>query len=150
MIEIAVLAQAVTTFLLPALPYLVKAGEAAAQETGKKLLGGAWDATKSLWDKLKPKVEAKAEALSAVKDVAQDPKDADLQAAFRVQIKKLLSEDEAFATEIEQLLNNAKAISGSQVSATDGGIAFGDNAKDNIAVTGGIHGDFVMGDKHKP
>ena len=37
----------------------------------------------------------------------------------------------------------------SQVSATHGGIAFGDNAKDNIAITGGVLGDFVIGNKQK-
>jgi hypothetical protein len=149
MTDIAVLAHDVTTHLIPALPYLVKIGEGAATETGKKLLGGAWDTTKALWDKLWTKVEAKPAALEAAQDLAANPNDADSQATLRNQLKKLLSEDQSFATEIEQLFNKAKEVGGSQVSATHDGIAFGDNAKDNIAITGGVHGDFVIGDKHK-
>ena len=148
MTDIAVLAHDVTTYLIPALPYLVKIGEGAATESGKKLLGGAWDSTKALWDRVWKKVETKPAALEAAQDLATNPNDTDLQAALRSQLKKLLSEDQSFATEVEQLFNKAKEVSGSQVSATHGGIAFGDNAQNNVVV-GTVHGDFVKGNKHK-
>jgi hypothetical protein len=144
--DISALAHEVTTYLIPALPYLVKVGEGAATETGKKLLGGALDATKSLWDKLWTKVETKPAALEAAQDLATNPNDTDLQATLRGQLKKLLSEDQSFATEVEQLFNKAKEVAGSQVSATHGGIAFGDNARDNTIV-GTVHCDFVIGSK---
>jgi len=144
------LAHSLTTYLVPFLPYLVKAGEGAAGETGKKLSGEAWDRAKALWAKLWPKVEAKPAALEAAKDAAVSPGDADLQAALRVQLNKLLTEDQTLAAEVEQLLAKAKAAGGSQVSADRGGVAYGDNARDNIAITGGVKGDVVLGDKHKP
>jgi len=135
------LAQSLTTYLLPFLPYLVKAGEGAAGETGKKLAGEAWDGAKALWAKLWPKVEAKPAALEAAKDAAESPDDADLQVALRVQLSKLLTEDQTLAAEVEQLLAKAKA--------DRGGVAYGDNARNNIAITGGVKGDFVLGDKYK-
>src|SRR5262249_22747141 len=137
------------THLLPLLPYLLKAGEGAAGETGKKIAGEAWDATKALWAKLWPKIEAKPTALAAVNDAAHSPDDADIQAQLRVQLKQLLTDDQPLATEIERLLDQAKAIGGSRVSTDHGAVAFGDNARDNIVVTGGVKGDLVKGDKHK-
>ncbi len=145
--DIAAFTNDLTTYLIPALPYLVKVGEGAATETGKKLLGGAWDSTKALWDRVWTKVETKPAALEAAQDLATTPNDTDLQGAWRTQLKKLLNEDPAFATEVEQLFNKAKEVYGSQVTATHGGIAFGDNAQNNIVV-GTVHGDFVKGDKH--
>jgi len=147
--DIPLLAQSLTTYIVPLLPYLLKAGESAAGETGKKLAGEAWDGVKTLWAKLWPKVEARSGALEATNDAAQAPDNADFQAAFRVQINKLLNEDQAFAAEIAKLLDQAKAAGGHRITADRGGVAFGDNARDNITITGGIGGDFVQGDKHK-
>ncbi len=148
MTDLAVLAHDVTTYLTPFLPTLLKkAGEAVVTETTKKAVGETWDATKALWTRMKSKVEEKPAALEAAQDLAANPNDADSQATLRNQLKKLLNEDQSFATEIEQLFNKAKEVSGSHVSATHGGIAFGDNAQNNIVV-GTVHGDFVKGDKH--
>ncbi len=147
MTDLAVLAHDVTTYLTPFLPVLLKkAGEAVVTETTKKAVGETWDATKALWTRMKSKVEEKPAALEAAQDLATNPNDADSQATLRNQLKKLLNEDQSFATEIEQLFNKAKEVSGSQVSATHGGIAFGDNAQGNVVV-GTVHGDFVKGDK---
>ena len=56
-------------FLAPFLPYLLKVGENAAEEAGKKLGqqagGGAWEKAKALWAKLRPKAEAKDAAQEA-------------------------------------------------------------------------------------
>ncbi len=49
------LSQQVTTFLAPFLPYLLKAGEKAAEEVGKKLGADAWEKAKSLWGRLRSK-----------------------------------------------------------------------------------------------
>ncbi len=52
--DVTTLAKDVAAFLAPFLPYLLKAGEKAAEEAGKKLGGDAWDKAKSLWGKLRP------------------------------------------------------------------------------------------------
>ena len=145
--DISSLAHDVTNYLVPVLPYLVKVGEGAATETGKKLLGGAWDSTKSLWDRVWTKAETKPAALEAAQDLAATPSDPDLQGAWRTQLKKLLNDDPNFATEIEQLFNKAREVGGSQVTATHGSVAFGDNASGNIAITGGVIGNVSLSDK---
>lgn len=46
--DIQGLAQQTVSFLTPFLPYLLKAGEKAAEEAGKKRGAGAWEAVKAL------------------------------------------------------------------------------------------------------
>jgi hypothetical protein len=36
-----------------------------------------------------------------------------------------------------------------RISANRGGVAFGDNARENIVIIGGIGGDFIKGDKRE-
>jgi len=83
--DIGALASSVTTALVPLLPYLLKAGEKAAEETGKAVAGQSWEWAQSLWAKLKPKVDAKPTALEAAQDAAQMPNNADAQGALRLQ-----------------------------------------------------------------
>jgi hypothetical protein len=64
--EEATLPRDLVIFLLPFLPYLLKAGEKAAEEAGKKLGAGAWEWAKTMWGKLRPKVEAKPSIREAV------------------------------------------------------------------------------------
>ena len=100
--DIATLAKEVALFLTPFLPYLLKAGEKAAEEAGKELGGDAWDRAKGLWSRLRPQIEAKPAAQEAVTDAAAAPHDEDAQAALRLQLKKLLTENEELAREIGQ------------------------------------------------
>ena len=114
--DIGALASSVTTVLVPLLPYLLKAGEKAAEETGKTVAGQSWEWAKSLWTKLKPKVETNSAALVAAQDVAQAPGDEDLQVVLRVQLKKLLTEEQVLAEEVSRWLEQGKAA-GINVSA---------------------------------
>jgi hypothetical protein len=98
------LSHAVTTTLIPVLPYLFKAGDKVTERTGKQVAGEAWEWSKELWAKLRPKVEAKPAALEAAQGVAKTPDDPDAQAALRVQFRKLLTEDEALAGQVSQLI----------------------------------------------
>ncbi|HKX27890.1 MAG TPA: hypothetical protein VJ302_09375 [Blastocatellia bacterium] len=145
--DVVTLTNSLAGYLIPVLPYLIKAGEKAAEEAGGKIAGEAWGAAKTLWSRMWPKVEAKPAALEAIKDVIATPDDADTQAALRKQFSKLLNEDSAWATEIASLLAQAKAAGGSRVSADRGGVAFGDNASNNTVITGGVRGDVVLGNK---
>src|SRR4029079_10940640 len=100
--DIVSVAGAARTVLTPLLPYLLKAGETAAEETGKAVAGQSWEWAKSLWTKLKPKVEAKEAALEAAQDVAASPEDQYARAAFLQQLKKLLIEDQSLAEEVSR------------------------------------------------
>jgi hypothetical protein len=134
--DIGALTQALTTTLIPLLPYLLKVGEKAAEEAGKKIGGETWDWAKDLWARLRPKVEAKPAALEAAYDVAQTPEDKDAQAALRVQIKKLLAEDETLASEVTQWLEKARAAGISVTASGDRSVAIGGDVNGSNVVTG--------------
>ena len=133
--DIGALASSLTTALVPLLPYLLKAGEKAAEETGKAVAGQSWEWAKSLWTKLKPEVEAKPAALEAAQDVAQAPEDEDLQAVLRVQLKKLLTEDQSLAEEVGRLLEQGKVAGINVTAAGDGSVAIGGNVQGSTIST---------------
>jgi formylglycine-generating enzyme required for sulfatase activity len=118
---IAQLASQVAGFLIP---YLVKGGEAFAGETGKKL-------AESLWEKFKPKVEAKEAAKEALQDLKATPQDEDAQASLRQQIKKILMEDPTFANEISIIIGDID-LSSVQVQ----NFMVGGNVKDSNILIG--------------
>lgn len=134
--DIVALTHAVTTTLVPLLPYLLKAGEQAVEEAGKKVAGETWDWAKELWTSLKPKVEAKPAALEAAEDVARTPDDADAQAVLRVQIRKLLTEDQTLAEEVAQWVDRAKAAGVSVTASGERSVAIGGDASGNTIITG--------------
>ena len=88
------------TFLSPFLPHLLKLGEKVAEEAGKQLGADAWEEAKTIWSKLRPKVETRPTVQEAVQDVARNPADEDAQTVLRIQLKKLLTEDAALAKEL--------------------------------------------------
>ena len=134
--DVAVLASSLTTALVPLLPFLLKAGEKAAEETGKTVAGQSLEWAKSLWTKLKPKVEAKPAALEAAEDVAKSPEDEDLQATLRVQLRKLLTEDQSLAEEVSRWLEEGKAAGNIVTASGERSVAIGGDAKGNTIVTG--------------
>ena len=68
--DIKLLADALTALLAPAMPYLVSGGGELVQEAGRKLGEGGLDLLKTLWGKLRPRVEEKPAAVEAIHDVA--------------------------------------------------------------------------------
>lgn len=136
--DITTLAKEITLFLAPFLPYLLKVGEKAAEEAGKKLGGDAWERAKGLWGKFRPKVEARPAAREAMADVAAEPQNEDAQAALRLQLRKLLAEDEELAAEIGQQWAAAQ-VAGVTI------IASGDRAVAAQSITGSI---IVTGDRN--
>ncbi|HKY42508.1 MAG TPA: hypothetical protein VJM50_05405 [Pyrinomonadaceae bacterium] len=134
--DIGALASSVTTALVPFLPYLLKAGEKAAEETGKTVAGQSWEWAKSLWTKLKPRVEAKPGALEAAQDAAQAPEDQDAQATFRQLLKKLLTEDQSLADEVSRWLEQGRAAGINVTASGERSVAIGGDAKGNTIVTG--------------
>ena len=134
--DIVALAGAVTTVLAPLLPYLLKAGETAAEETGKAVAGQSWEWAKSLWTRLKPAVEAKPAALEAAQDVAESPTDEELQTALRVQLRKLLTEDKSLAEEVSHLLEQGKASGNIVTTSGERSVAIGGNVKGSTIITG--------------
>jgi hypothetical protein len=136
--DFKLLADALTTFLAPAMPYLVGGGEDLVEEAGKKLGEHGLGLVKTLWAKLRPKVEEKPAATEAAQEVARVPEDADAQAALRVQLRKILEADTSLAAEVAKLLEAAgPKLQGSgvivqgnhNVTAGGGGIVAGRDVK---------------------
>jgi hypothetical protein len=106
---------ALTAFISPFLPYLLKTGNKADEkfaETGAQKFGeAAWAKAQAIWTQLHPKLEGKEAASEAATDVAEHPEDQELQIALRVQLKKLLDQDEALGNAIAQILQGDAANS---------------------------------------
>jgi hypothetical protein len=130
--------------LAPYLPRLLRGAGEVVEGVAGQAVDAAWSHVNAIWEKLRPAVEAKPAAGEAATDVADHPDDADTQAALRVQLRKLLTDDPALASEIQSLLEDAQrggvvasgsdnvAIGGS-VTADRGGIAVGRD------ITGGVN-----------
>ncbi|MEI2583109.1 hypothetical protein [Scytonema sp. PRP1] len=105
-----------TKFLAPFLPFLMNVGNKVFDGAVAKAGEDAWDKAKAVWAKLQPKVETKPAALEAAADVAKAPDDEDLRVVLRVQLKKLLEQDEFLAQEIARIMQeNAQDNSGDKV-----------------------------------
>ena len=123
-------------------PHLSELAKSAAGALGKKVP----DAIGSLWSKLRARFADKPAADEELKDLLANPDDSDLQAVFRVRLKKLLQEDAVFADEIKGLVDSvggqtsykaevhgsgAIAQGPGAVAAGEGGLAIGGNVGGN-------------------
>jgi hypothetical protein len=108
-----------------------------------------------VWDFVKTKMESKPETASLPAEVANTPDDEDAQAAFRYQLKKLLENDEAFASQLDALVKEAKQVTVTNMTANltgDGAIAQGENAKavgaGGVMIGGDSSGNVNTGDNN--
>ena len=118
---ISVIATAAISFLSA---FLQKTSEASATKIGE-----------DLYQILKTRFGKKPAAQEALTDLEKTPGDTEIQTAFRVQLKKLLAEDESFAIELQELLKEAEK---NEAGATIIKQAAGDNAKQFGQVFGNI------------
>ena len=144
------LADALTTFLAPAMPYLIHGGEKAVGEVGKKIGEDGLEIAKKLWAKLRPKAEASPRVKEAAEEVAVAPEDGDAQAALRLQIRKILEADPALAAELARLVEAAGPRTTYQATVYGkGAIAQGKGAvaagAGGVAVGGSVKGDVRVG-----
>ncbi|ABY36507.1 MAG TPA: hypothetical protein DEF43_17720 [Chloroflexus aurantiacus] len=128
--------QQLVAFLAPFLPYLLKAGETAAEEAGKNLGTEGWNWAKALWQKLQPKIAGKAAAQEAAEDVAKTPNDPDAQATFRQQLKKLLADDPTLAAELTSLLGQIRPAGVNVIASGNRSVAIGGNVSGSTIITG--------------
>lgn len=135
------------------MPYLQQYGPLFAAKTVEAVAEKVPEAVGKLWQGLKAKFDTKTAAKEALTDLLKTPDDADLQVAFRVQLKKLVEEDAAFGDHLQALLKDAQATAPvSQAYATEGSaIAQGYQAKavakGGILIEGGVKGDFTLGER---
>lgn len=98
------LAQKIGAFLLPLLPYLLKMGDKAAEELGKKIGGEAWEKAKALWGKLarKERVQKAAEAAVAL------PDNPAIRQGVETEIARALEEDPTLLGETTHIVSELK------------------------------------------
>ena len=125
---------ALTAFLSPFLPALMRAGESAVEAAATGIAGEALEHAKALWARLRPKVEEKPAAAQAARKVADAPDDKRWQTALELQIEELLAEDQSLAREIASLWEQANAA---------GVVAVGERS---VAVQGDVSGTIITGD----
>lgn len=102
-LDLHALAQQVTTTLQPYFPLFAVE---AAKATGQKVPA----AIEAVWTAVKDRFAKKAAAAEVLQDLVENPKDEDLQAAVRVQLRKLLEEDPAFASALRPLAEAAANV----------------------------------------
>ena len=110
------IARQIVQFLAPFLPYLLKAGEKAAEEAGRKLGAAAWEQARALWARLRRKknVEQVAQTAAAL------PDNQALREALREEIARALAEDPALREEVlrrmqSEVVQRVLAEGGSQI-----------------------------------
>jgi len=130
--DIQALAQQMASFLMPLLPYLLKIGDKAAEEVGKKIGGEAWDKAKALWDKLRRKksVEQVAQTAAAL------PDNQALREALREEIARALQEDGALREEVARLWGEAEAAGVTVTASGERSVAIGGDVSGSIIITG--------------
>ena len=132
--DIQTLSQKLFISLAPFLPYLLKMGEQAAEEAAKKFGAEAWEGAKALWARLKPKVAARPATQEAVQEVAAHPEDEDARAALRLQLRKLLAEDETLAREVQRMLDTPAVRQ--VIASGDRSVAIGGDVSKSVIITG--------------
>jgi len=126
------LAQKIAAFLMPLLPYLLKIGDKAAEEIGKKIGGEGWEQAKTLWDKLRRKenVEQVAQTAAAL------PDNQALREALREEIARALAEDQALAQELARLLQQMQMTGPTVTASGDRSVAPRGDVIGSVIVTG--------------
>jgi hypothetical protein len=98
------IARQIVQFLPPFLPYLLRAGEKAAEEAGRKLGAAAWEQAQALWARLRRKknVEQVAQTAAAL------PDNQALREALREEIARALAEDPALREEVTAIYSRVE------------------------------------------
>jgi len=119
-IDIAALSVLANTTISLLSPYLKMLSEGLitkiGEEIGKATGESAWSKTKQLYEKVKTRFSQKPSAKEAIEDLEKSPEEPDTQAVARIQLKKILAEDEIFVKEITQILK--------ELSETDKDVVF--------------------------
>ncbi len=138
--EINSVVMKIVSFISPFLSILYRLGDKAAdkavESAGEKLNAAAWCKAKEIWKILGPKIKEKASANESALDLVNNPEEEDNQAAFRVQVRKLLETDLDLKVEIEKILSNNSIASVPREQITQA--VTGDQNQVIGNVTGGI------------
>ncbi len=129
---------ALTAFLAPFVPYLLKGGRVVAEEAGKAFGAEAWQHAEALWKRLRPSVEKKEAAQEAATDLAERPDDERVRGAFELQLEKLLANDGTLAADVASLWEEASAA-GAVVVTGERAVAAGRDISGTVVTGDDVH-----------
>ena len=126
------IARQIVQFLAPFLPYLLRAGEKAAEEVGRQLGAAAWEQAQALWARLRRKknVEQVAQTVAAL------PDNQALREALREEIARALAEDDSLAQELARLLPQSGPAGQTVIASGNRSVAIGGSVSGSVIVTG--------------
>lgn len=128
---------ALTTFLAPLLPGLLRGGQDAIDALTQKVGAQAVDQVRALWHRLGPRLAERPAAEEAVAKVAANPDEPRWRTALELQLEELLAADPALAGEIAALFEAAEGASHTIVHVEgDGAIGVGRDVKDSVIISG--------------
>jgi hypothetical protein len=102
------IAAAVVSLVSPFLKGLLSGAKGSAEEIGNEAGGKLRELATGIWGKLKHKLEGKPAAIEAVKDVAEHPDDKDALESLRIQLTKLLKQDDDLAKDLAETMKQAQ------------------------------------------
>ncbi len=106
-----------TQFLVPFLPFLMQIGNKAIEGTANKFGEDAWQKAKAVWNKLRPKVEAKQDIKVAAEQVAAKPESEARQAVLQEELETLFTENPDLMAAIAKIMqeDTPDGIPGTQI-----------------------------------
>jgi hypothetical protein len=121
-----------TQALIPLLPYLLRIGDAAADEVGRRMSAAAWEQIRALWKRLclRRSVEPVAQAVVA------SPDNPALREALREEIARALAEDDSLAQELARLLPQSGPAGQTVIASGERSVAIGGSVSGSVIVTG--------------
>jgi len=134
--KLRTLTAASTTTAIRIVEGLKLTGQEAVRKLGEKASEQGFEQAKALWDKLRSKMEARPAALEAAQDAAAHPDDEDALAALRLQLKKLLAEDQPLAQELARLLEQTRPAGQTVIASGERSVAVGGDVSGSVILTG--------------
>ena len=104
-------------------PYLPIIATKIAEKIGEEIPSNV----NKLWEAIRKHFSRKPSAQETLIDLLKNPNDSDFQAAFRVQLRKLIEEDNEFAENVKKLIGNHEENAG-YISSQSG--------RENISIQG--------------
>ena len=98
------LAQTVTYFLEPLIPYIIAGTEKAAEEAGKNLGTDVWEKGKNLWNKISSKKSTNLE--EAAINMSVFSTDAEVKQVFTQEVSKVLNDPDLY-NEISSMMKSS-------------------------------------------
>ncbi len=140
---------ALTSFLAPCLPFLMKkVGASALDGAAKKLGEDTWGKAKAIWGKLHPKVKSEAAAQIAAEKLATSPDSAAWKEALQEELAAILANDSELEAAIAEIFADIQPSANQNVAQQNvdenQGVVIGQMSGGNVNNIGVI--DSVQGD----